>query len=216
MRMTKVARRRKPPVERRADIVAAAAQVALAEGLQCCTLRRVAEVLGVAPGLVNHYFPAVDDLAAAAFAEAAAAEREAAFAALPHDAGPMARMRALLAGLLDESGDALSLLWLDAWQASRNRPALRAEVARQMAAWQGALERAIREGRSAGAFRVAAPEVAALRILALVDGLSVQAAIRLSIDYDLVREMVVAAIERELGTDAGALGWSSGAPRHHA
>ncbi|MDT7675852.1 MAG: hypothetical protein QOD82_3754, partial [Pseudonocardiales bacterium] len=41
-----------------------AAELALANGLEALTLRRVAEALGVFPGLVNHYFPAVDELVA--------------------------------------------------------------------------------------------------------------------------------------------------------
>lgn len=65
---------RKSPSDRRAEIVDAAATIALAEGLECITLRRVAEQLGVRPGLISHYFPAVEDLVAGAFGTAAGAE----------------------------------------------------------------------------------------------------------------------------------------------
>ena len=71
-----------------------------------------AEALGIVPGLVNHYFPAVDDLAACAFAHAAAAERDGIFASLPAESGPLAQMRGVLTLLLDDSSDAISLLWL--------------------------------------------------------------------------------------------------------
>ena len=66
-------KKRKPPAERREEIVAAASRLAVEEGLERLTLRRVAEALGVVPGLVNHYFPVAEDLAAAAFGFAAAA-----------------------------------------------------------------------------------------------------------------------------------------------
>ena len=56
------AARRKPPKERRAEIIEAAAGIALADGLERVTARRVAEALGVFPGLVNHYFGSADDL----------------------------------------------------------------------------------------------------------------------------------------------------------
>jgi DNA-binding transcriptional regulator YbjK len=198
-------KKRKAPEQRRGEIVAAASHVALTEGIQCLTLRRVADELGVVPGLVNHYFPVADDLVAAAFAGATAAERDSIFAAMPETAGALQKMRLLLAALLSDESDAISLLWLDGWQASRNRPALRVEVSRQMVAWQKAIAGLITAGNAAGIFAVAEPATAAIRILALIDGLSVQAAIRYHIGYDAVRDMVVASTERELGLPAGTL-----------
>jgi AcrR family transcriptional regulator len=204
--------RRKPAQQRRAEIVSTAGTIALAEGLESLTLRRVADALGVFPGLVNHYFPSVDDLVAAAFGAAAAAELDEVFGAPEvvfsgdeFAANPLARVRLVLHMLLDPDRDDVSLLWLDAWQASRRRPALRAEVARQMRAWQERLSALIQDGAAAGAFRAQDSAAAALRILAMVDGLSIQAASRSSIDYTTVREMVVATVERELGLPLGTL-----------
>ncbi|WP_030769741.1 MULTISPECIES: TetR/AcrR family transcriptional regulator [unclassified Streptomyces] len=67
---------RKSPEARRAEIVETAAAVALAEGLECLTLRRIADELDVRPGLISHYFPSVEDLVAEAFGTAADAELE--------------------------------------------------------------------------------------------------------------------------------------------
>ncbi|MFJ4767663.1 TetR/AcrR family transcriptional regulator [Streptomyces uncialis] len=67
-------RTRKAPAERRHEIIRAAARVGLAEGLECVTLRRIADELGVQPGLVGHYFPAADTLVADAFTSATMAE----------------------------------------------------------------------------------------------------------------------------------------------
>jgi AcrR family transcriptional regulator len=205
MTSTAFRRIRKSPAERRDEIVAAACRIALEEGLQSVTLRRVAEVVGIMPGLVNHYFPVADDLAAIAFAAAAEAEREMVFSAAPAGAGVVARLRALLEALYEQGSDAISLLWLDAWQASRNRPALRAEVGRQMEAWQERLEGLIAEGVAAGCFQVADVASAAMRILALIDGMSVQAAIAHRMSYQAVREMVMGNTERELGLAPGGL-----------
>lgn len=185
--------------------MAAACRIALEEGLQSVTLRRVAEIVGIMPGLVNHYFPVADELAAFAFASAAAAEREMVFSMLPAGAGVAARLRCLLEALYAQGSDAISLLWLDAWQASRNRPALRAEVGRQMEAWQERLEGLIGEGVAAGDFKVADVASAAMRILALIDGMSVQAAIAHRMSYQAVREMVMGNTERELGLTPGGL-----------
>jgi AcrR family transcriptional regulator len=200
------ARKRKAPHERSGEILAAAAGLALSEGLQCLTLRRVADALGVAPGLINHYFPVANGLVAAAFAHIVGGEREAIFASLAADASPVAQMRTLLDALLSETADAIALIWLDAWQASRTRPALRQEVVRQMLGWQSALGALIERGIQSGDFHAADPSQAAVRILALIDGLSVQAAIRTAIRYDTVRDMVLANAERELGLAPGAFG----------
>ncbi|MFJ7206542.1 TetR/AcrR family transcriptional regulator [Streptomyces sp. NPDC098789] len=68
---------RKSPEARRAEIVDAATAVALTEGLECVTLRRIADELAVRPGLISHYFPSVEDLVAEAFGNAAGAELDA-------------------------------------------------------------------------------------------------------------------------------------------
>src|SRR5882672_5723341 len=65
---------RKTPEARRAEIVAKAAEIALAEGLEIITLRRIADELGVRPGLIRHYFPVAEDLPSEAFGTAASAE----------------------------------------------------------------------------------------------------------------------------------------------
>jgi AcrR family transcriptional regulator len=199
------AKRRKPPTERYDEMVVLASAIALSEGLGSLTLRRVAQALSVAPGLVSHYFPNVDDLVAAAFSHAVGEERAGIFAALALETDPVQQMRALLAMLLDEQSDAVSLLWLDGWQASRQRPALQRAVTGQMLAWRQDLAGLIERGCLAELFQVGDPAECALRILALIDGLSVQAAIRRGISYASVREMVVANCERELGLMPGAL-----------
>jgi AcrR family transcriptional regulator len=206
MSSAQTAARRKPPAERQGEIIAAASRLARAAGLDSLTLRRVADELGVVPGLVNHYFPVSDDLVAAAFGYAAAAERAAIFAALDPAAPALTHLRHLLHVLLSPATDDISLLWLDAWQAARRRPALRAEVTRQMRQWRAALAALIQRGVTEHAWRTADPDRTAFRILALIDGMSIQAAMRDDIDYAPVRELVIATVARDLGLPAGGLG----------
>jgi AcrR family transcriptional regulator len=205
MKNTAEPKKRKPPAERREEMIAAASRLAVAEGLERLTLRRVAEELGVVPGLVNHYFPDAEYLVAAAFGYAAAAERDAILRGIDPQAPPLAQMRYIITHLLDDSADATSLLWLDAWQATRNRPVLRAEVAAQMLGWQDGMIGIIRRGAAAGVFRITDPRRTAVRIMALIDGFSIQAAMRSQIVYDAVRDLVFETIARELGLPHGAL-----------
>jgi AcrR family transcriptional regulator len=197
--------RRKPPAERRGEIVDAAAAIAVSDGLEKVTAKRVAETLGVYPGLVNHYFPTADELNAVAFGTAASAEREEIFGAAESCPQPVKQIQTLLEAWLHHDRDPVSLLWLDAWQASRRRPALRAEVVRQMQADSARLGRIVTAGMMAGEFAVDDAEVAAVRILSLVDGLSVQAAVRAALDYSGVRDMVIATSERVLELGPGSL-----------
>ena len=79
------AARRKAPAQRRAEVIEAAAAIAVRDGLDKVTAKRVAAAIGVRAGLVDHYFTA-DQLVAAAFALAAAAESDEVFgeaAAIP-------------------------------------------------------------------------------------------------------------------------------------
>jgi AcrR family transcriptional regulator len=197
--------RRKPPEQRRAEIVEAAADIALREGLEKVTARRVAQTLGVFPGLVNHYFRSADELVAAAFTHAAASEHEEVFGRAEAAATPLEQIQRLLDEWFDMKRDPISLLWLDARQASRRRPALLTAVTDQMNADLERLETLIAAGIADGGLRVANAAAAAICIMALVDATSVQAAVRTTIDYTPVAEMALATTEDTLGLPRGAL-----------
>jgi AcrR family transcriptional regulator len=180
-------------------------RIALTEGLDQVTLRSVADDLGVVGSLVSHYFPSVDDLLAEAFAAAAQAELEEIFREVDQMDSPHDALATLLGQLVDDERDNISTLWIDAWHAGRRRPSLDAEVGRQTEAWNGRLGELLERGCDAGEFRTDTPRRAAARIMAVVDGLSVQANIRGTIDYDAVEELVFAVAENELGLARGTL-----------
>ncbi|MET9993888.1 TetR/AcrR family transcriptional regulator [Streptomyces mutabilis] len=197
---------RKSPAARRAEIVAAASSVALTEGLECITLRRIAEELDVRPGLISHYFPAVEDLVAEAYGDAAGAELD---ELLPADRGgatPTRHLARFFARAAGPEFDDISRLWLNARHLSRYRPALRDRVAVQEAAWRDRLEALIREGVERGEFRTDDPLVAAIQILVVLDGLGMLVnSADTGDDPPAVRRMPMTTAERELGLPAGAL-----------
>jgi AcrR family transcriptional regulator len=198
-------RRRKPPEERRAEILSTASALASAEGLESLTLRRVADELGVYPGLVSHYFQTVDELVVAAFRHAVSTESAECYAAAADGLTPLDRLRTLLASLIGHERDGVSLLWLDAWSAFRHRAGLAAEVNRQMAVDKQRLGDLIADGVAEGQFHTADPTASAARIYAVVDGLAVLAAVGPDVDYTAVRDLVFTNAERELGVAAGGL-----------
>ena len=195
--MTGPARKRLKPDERRAAMLNAAGVVLIEEGIGALTLRHLATRLGVAPGLVNHYFPEIEALIAEAFAIIAEGEVADLFDAAAGCDTPAAQIARLIADLLEPHRRGVSLLWLDAWQASRNRTHLRAAVIAAMDLWQDRLSALIANG----GFITPDPDASATRILALIDGLSIQAVIDQpgAASRDILRGMVIAGVERELG-----------------
>ncbi len=194
-------RKRLKPHERRTTLLNAAADVLLEDGIGALTLRHLAKRLGVAAGLVNHYFPEIEALAAEAFAMIAQGEVAVLFAAACAETAPAAQISRLIAELLEPHRRGVSLLWLDAWQASRSRTLLRAAVIDAMDLWQQRLSTLIAQG----GFATSDPAASATRILALIDGLSIQAVIDQpgAPEHAILRGMVIAGVERELGIVLG-------------
>ncbi|MGW6399118.1 TetR/AcrR family transcriptional regulator [Streptomyces sp. NPDC055134] len=196
---------RKTPAARRAEIVAAAASVALAEGLECVTLRRMGEELGVRPGLITHYFPSADDLVAEAFGSAAGTELDSLLPAERAKGTPTLHLGWFLARTTGESYDNISRLWINARHLSRYRPVLRGRVAEQEAAWRERLTCLIREGVERNEFRTDDPYVTTIQILVVLDGLGAHANTDTSNRPAAVSRMAATTAERELGLPNGTL-----------
>lgn len=162
-----VRRVRKRPEERREEILAAAAAIALSEGLERITVRAVAQRLGVRPGLITHYFPAAEDLVAAAFARAASTERAELF---PREGDVLTRLSRLVTGFESPDSWDLGRLWLNARHLSRFSPALDEAVVEQESHNQDALVEIIADGVAAGEFAAVDPVAACTRIFMAVDG----------------------------------------------
>jgi AcrR family transcriptional regulator len=196
---------RKTPQARRAEIVAAAAAIALAEGLEHITLRRVADELAVRPGLISHYFAAAEDLVAEAFGAAATAELDELIPADRPAGQPLEYLARFFSLTSGESYDGMSRLWLNARHLSRYRATLRERVGRQEALWRDRLTGLIAEGADADAFRTRDPALAAIQILVVLDGLGAHANTDTSTRPRAVTNMAVATAERELSLPSGTL-----------
>ncbi|MFE5719053.1 TetR/AcrR family transcriptional regulator [Streptomyces erythrochromogenes] len=196
---------RKSPAARRAEIVEAATAVALAEGLECVTLRRIADDLTVRPGLISHYFPAVEDLVAEAFGNAAGRELDVLLPAERPDGTPTEHLARFFSRTSGEDYDAISRLWINARHLSRYRPVLRDRVTGQEAAWRGRLEGLLRQGVERGEFRTEDPYVTTIQILVVLDGLGAHANTDTGGRPDAVTGMAVTTAEHALGLARGAL-----------
>ena len=200
-------RTRKAPAERRQEIIRAAANVGLTEGLECVTLRRIADELNVQPGLVGHYFPA-DTLVAEAFTSATMTELDGLLPEGPTGPGhetPLNTLRRFFTLIASTEFDNVSKLWLNARHLSRYRPVLRDHVIDQELLWCRRIEQLISAGTKAQVFRCTNPWAAAVRILVAIDGSS--AYINTSADTRTaeISDLARTAAATELGLPPGSL-----------
>lgn len=200
---TSSGRSRKRPEERRAEIVDAAASIALEEGMERITLRRVAERLGVRPGLITHYFPAAEDLVVEAFTRAALAERERFF---PADSGsPLQRLAHFIDHVQKGLSSSLAKLWLNAQHLARFSPALDAALEEQDELDRARLAAVIEQGIAAGEFAPVDPTSASIRIFIAVDGRGSYVNRSAEFDDPAYRDFVAEVTEWTLGLERGAL-----------
>lgn len=166
---TTPARRRLSPAEREAQITAAAIAVARSEGLAAVTLRGVGAAIGVAPSLVAHYRPSTAELVGATFRTVASTEVDEVRAIVDAAAGPVVRLRTLLACIADPARDDVATLWADAWSIGRTNPALAAATRQVMDDWQALATGVVRDGVRAGVMRAEDPDAVGRLLFALVD-----------------------------------------------
>jgi hypothetical protein len=98
---------------------------------------------------------------------------------LDAEATPTAKMDGLMDCLLDDSTeDDTSALWLEPWGLGRRNAPPAAEAKALTTEWLECIADIVRAGSECGEFRVADAEVAARRLLTMIDGLGAQMVVR--------------------------------------
>lgn len=195
-------RARKRPEERRAEILHEASSIALAEGLERVTLRAVADGLSVRPGLISHYFPAAEDLVAAAFELAVTGERERLFSTV---GGPTERLSRLVRRVTTGEADDLARLWLNARHLGRFSAVLATALAAQEAIDRERMQALIEAGTASGEFHTDDAFAACVRIFVAIDGYSVYVNSVDTFDVPAYTHFVSDVCEWTLGLAPGAL-----------
>lgn len=195
---------RMPPAERVKDIVVAARQLALEQGLTALTLRSVASRAGVAHGLIVHYVSSMDALIAQTYSTIASTEIGEIHEILSSLRTPRSRIAALITTLLDGTRDDTTTIWVEGWALGRRNETLAVAVREQSDAWQAVFSGVIEEGVIAGDFATDDPAAVAWQLLGMIDGLNAQALVRRG--HETHRGSLVCGVaEGMLGLERGDL-----------
>jgi AcrR family transcriptional regulator len=191
---------------RRPQILAAAAEVIAERGVAATRIADVAERSGVSPPAVLYWFDSKEQLLAEALTADDDRFYEELGVRLDEAATPAERMVALIETAAADNDFAL---WMELWTWALRDPELRAAREGFDSRWRAAIEAVIAEGVATGEFgAMVDPSQTALAIAALIDGLTVQAALGdPEVSVARLTETVLASAERlleaELPTKAG-------------
>jgi TetR/AcrR family transcriptional regulator, transcriptional repressor of bet genes len=164
--------------ERRAKLGAAVWRLASREGLEAVTVRRVAEEAGCSTGAVVHYFSDKEDLLLFAFSTVADRVRMRLAEAAERTTEPLELARAwLVEGRpIDKEQQAEVRVWFAFLGLALTRPAFARAQRLTYRAWRGRVADLLQEAQDRGDIRADVdPSAAAAALVAVVDGLSIQA-----------------------------------------
>lgn len=211
-----VAPRRRLDEVRKPQILAAAAQLLVEEGLASVRVTDVAKRAGTSATSVIYYFGTKADL----FEEAIADADDAYYSALLTDVERLDAGVDRLAWLIVSSSAVDWLLWMDLWVYARRHPEMLAAHRRFDRRFRGMIADAIRHGQGRGEFAPVDAGEAALRLGSLMRGLAVHVALSedevtsermvehcvqaVSMELDCPIEVVRAAADRQAAAGGGA------------
>jgi len=162
---------------RREQIVRATIRCLAREGYSGLTMKKVARLAGVSPGILHYYFADKRAILVAALETVTAdLDRRVATAQARSGRDPRARLRALVHACLESSVDARDvwIVFVEFWSEMMHDAGLRAINAGLYGRMRRLIGRPVAEAVRARRFRRVRPIEAAAVILGLLDGVSLQ------------------------------------------
>jgi AcrR family transcriptional regulator len=189
---------------RRPELLEAAAAVIRRRGLEKARVADIAEEAGTSAPSVLYYFATKAEL----LNEALTSAEERYYEELAADLDGIESARERLAVIIDSGageGDYDSALWMELWAKALRDPELATTRAELDGRWRRTIAEVVDYGQQRDEFGPADPEEFAVLLGSLLDGLSVQVALRdVEVTPERVRELAVALAERELGCELPA------------
>jgi len=194
-----------PLVDRRADILDAAARVISERGVDRARLADIAEAAGVSLGLVQHYFRRRSSLLVATFEQEAERIASVWGSVISPDAPPLERLIGYLS-LCTPVGSTSAArsfgpgwsFWMQMWSYAYRDPDVRAVVPRVYASFATPFEDAVREGVQRGEFAPADATLVVDRLVSLIDGCAVRTVLG-AMDGERMTVLLIDSLVAELG-----------------
>jgi AcrR family transcriptional regulator len=163
--------------ERRDQILAAACDVIAEIGFKSFRVADVAKRVGMSTGIIHYYFETKRDLAHAAFEynfDRSLARRT---PLLEEPQGARERLHAFVGSYLPAQEDTVKAwrIWAELWVEALHDPDLQELNERVYGEWRRFVAAIIRDGQDAGEFIEADPVLEANMLIAMIDGLALQA-----------------------------------------
>ena len=167
---------------RREQMLAAAATVIAERGFTDTRIADVAERVGASPALVVYYFGTKDKLLTEALRYSEQGFYSAAEEMLASNPGIVTRLETLVAWtcLPEEQEQARGTwgLWFDLWAQAFRHPEVKRDRVELDQSWRSLIARVVDEGVEAGEIEALDVEQFSIAFAALLDGLSIQTALR--------------------------------------
>ncbi len=169
---------------RRAAVIKAAQECIAEKGCENTTMIDIAKKAGCSTGTVNHYFSNKEDVLVTALRAASWAVGRRMRRVIQETANPWRRLDRIIAISLPDSPEDRRewQISLQLWVQSISNEKLSQLNRRRTVGWFGLLRTIIEDGIAQGAFRPQDPELAALALAGIINGLGIQA----SLDNSLV------------------------------
>jgi AcrR family transcriptional regulator len=186
---------------RRPELLAAAAAVIRQRGLENARVADIADEAGTSAASVLYYFGSKAEL----LKEALTSAEERFYDELALELDDIESARERLLQIVQSGageGDYDAALWMELWARALKDPELAATRAELDGRWRRTIAEVVRYGQEQGEFGACDPEEFAVVLASLLDGLSVQIALRDSeVRPERVRELALKLAERELGCE---------------
>jgi len=198
-----VTRRLRAPA-RRQLILEAARTVIVAKGLAAVSVREIAREAKISSGTVTHHFPSIDELLNAVLRAEATRFHEVRSQILAKRRSALEGLFALGEGLFADRRDLREYwaLWLDHWARAAHDRSLASWQSQDYAAWRELIAGLVTEGIEHGEFRPVDAVALAADLVALMDGLALQAFFQVEgVSLDEARARFRAAVQERLSLD---------------
>ena len=192
-------RRRHAPDVRRELVLVAARDCIAEHGFAGTTARIIATRSGVSLGTLTYHFDSLDTLLMEALRGASVEFTATNLHAAKHIDGARAQLRFLVDTALpgNPKADRNWYLWLEYWVRALHEPTMSALHSERYAEWRGAFESILRAGVKSKELIKLDPEATAIELVALLDGLGLQAVIGDPVvDVRRAASLLHAAIDR--------------------